>query len=163
MNDPMLILRVVVRVNAVMKGGLPRKQKGAAAIEVALVFVIFFAVLYGVLSYSLPMLLMQSFNQSTAEAVRRSVALDPTVSPSTYKADVEARALSVLTDQLAWMPSALKSGVVKKAVYDAGVLTVTVTLPATALAAITPVLYLPGNITVPRLPATLSAQSSLQF
>ncbi len=159
----MLVLRVVVRVDAVMKVGLPRKQKGAAAIEFALVFVIFFAVLYGVLSYSLPMLLMQSFNQSTAEAVRRSVALDPTVSPSTYKADVEARALSVLTDQLAWMPSALKSGVVKKAVYDAGVLTVTVTLPATALAAITPVLYLPGNITVPRLPATLSAQSSLQF
>ena len=50
MNDSMLVLRVVVRVDAVMKAGLPRKQKGAAAIEFALVFVIFFAVLYGVLA-----------------------------------------------------------------------------------------------------------------
>ena len=72
-------------------------------------------------------------------------------------------ALGVLTDQLAWMPSALKTGVIKKAVYESGVLTVSVTLPTTALAAITPVLHLPGNITVPHLPATLSAQSSLQF
>ena len=54
-----------------MKPGLPRKEKGAAAIEFALVFVVFFAVFYGVVSYSLPLLLMQSFNHSTAEAVRR--------------------------------------------------------------------------------------------
>ena len=44
-----------------------------------------------------------------------------------------------------------------------GVLTVTVSLPATALSAIMPVLVLPGDITVPSLPATLTAQSSLQF
>ena len=75
-----------------MKTGLRTKQKGAAAIEFALVFVVFFAVFYGIVSYSLPLLLMQSFHHSTAEAVRRSVALDPTVSPSTYTADVQARA-----------------------------------------------------------------------
>lgn len=61
-----------------MKTSLPRKQKGAAAIEFALVFVIFFAVFYGIVTYSLPLLLMQSFNQSTAEAIRRSVALTRT-------------------------------------------------------------------------------------
>ena len=49
-----------------MKSSLPRKQKGAAAIEFALVFVIFFAVFYGMLSYSLPLLLMQSFHQAAA-------------------------------------------------------------------------------------------------
>ena len=31
-----------------------------------------------VLSYSLPLLLVQSFNNATAEAVRRSMAVDPT-------------------------------------------------------------------------------------
>ena len=50
-----MILLSMVRVDAVMKTRLPKKQKGAAAIEFALVFVIFFAVLYGVVSYSLPM------------------------------------------------------------------------------------------------------------
>ncbi|WP_085727462.1 TadE/TadG family type IV pilus assembly protein [Pseudomonas sp. R37(2017)] len=56
-----------------MKASLPLKQKGAAAIEFALVFMIFFGVSYAIISYSLPLLLMQSFNQSTAEAERRSV------------------------------------------------------------------------------------------
>ena len=49
-----------------MKTSLGKKQKGAAAIEFALVFVIFFAVLYGVISYSLPLLLVQSFRPSAA-------------------------------------------------------------------------------------------------
>ncbi len=58
MNDSMLIAP-----------GLPKQQKGAAAIEFALVFVMFFAVLYGLISYSLPMLMVQSFNAATAEGV----------------------------------------------------------------------------------------------
>lgn len=146
-----------------MKTGLRTKQKGAAAIEFALVFVVFFAVFYGVVSYSLPLLLMQSFHHSTAEAVRRSVALDPTVSPSTYTADVQARALTVLGEQLSWVPTGLMGSVQKTAVYSAGVLTVTVSLPSSALSTVLPVLVLPGNIRVPNLPTTLTAQSSLQF
>ena len=146
-----------------MKTSLSTKEKGAAAIEFSLVFVVFFAVFYGVVSYSLPLLLMQSFNHSTAEAVRRSVALDPTVFPATYTQDVQNRALSVMSDQLAWVPRALKGSLNQQAVYSGGVLTVTVSLPASALSAIMPVLVLPGNIKVPSLPTTLTAQSSLQF
>ena len=56
-----------------MKNGFRRSQKGAVAIEFALVFIIFFAVFYGLVSYGLPFVMMQSFNQATAEAVRRSV------------------------------------------------------------------------------------------
>ncbi|KPU59678.1 tadE-like family protein [Pseudomonas fluorescens] len=37
-----------------MKASLPHKQKGAAAIEFALVLIIFFGVFYGIISYSLP-------------------------------------------------------------------------------------------------------------
>src|ERR1700712_3005936 len=88
-----------------MKSSLPRKQKGAVAIEFALVFVLFFAVFYGIVSYSLPLLLMQSFNQSTAEAVRRSVAVDP--SAPGYAATVQATAAAELNRQLAWIPAAL--------------------------------------------------------
>ena len=160
----MMILLLIVRVDAVMKIGLPKKQKGAAAIEFALVFVIFFAVLYGVLSYSLPLLLMQSFNNATAEAVRRSVAVDPTLTAAAYKTAVESVAKGVLDEKLRWVPTAVAPSLVKTASYDpvAGVLTATVSLPSAALATLMPVLTL-GTVSVPQLPTTLTAQSSLKF
>ncbi|MGF0242084.1 TadE/TadG family type IV pilus assembly protein [Rhodococcus sp. IEGM1300] len=146
-----------------MKTGLPRKQKGAVAIEFALVFVIFFAVLYGIISYSLPLLLMQSFNESTAEAVRRGVAVDPTVTG--YKQVVEQRATDVLTQLLSWIPASLKFSVASdtSAVYANGILTVRIDYPSSKLNQVLPSLVLPGIGPVPNLPTTLSAQSSLQF
>ena len=146
-----------------MQIDLPQKQKGAAAIEFALVFMIFFAVLYGVLSYSLPLLLLQSFNNATAEAVRRSVAVDPTLAAGAYKTTVENTAKAVLKDKLSWVPGGLT--VTQTAIYDptAGVLTVTASLPATALRTILPVIVLPGNIRVPNLPDKLESVSSMKF
>lgn len=143
-----------------MKTRLPKKQKGAAAIEFALVFVIFFAVLYGVLSYSLPLLLVQSFNNATAEAVRRSMAVDPKA--DNYGSLVETLAKSVLSEKLTWVPTAIRDSLVITATYNAKILTAKVSLPATALSSIMPVLKL-GTITVPNLPATLSATSSAQL
>ncbi|KNH26145.1 pilus assembly protein TadE [Pseudomonas syringae] len=146
-----------------MKTGLPRKQKGAVAIEFALVFIIFFAVFYGLVSYSLPLLLMQSFNQSTAEAVRRSVALDP--STANYDTAVRNIAITELTRQLAWIPAALNFNVATdaSATYIGGVLTVTINYPTSKLNQVLPFLVLPGIGSVPNLPATLTARSSLQF
>lgn len=146
-----------------MKTGLPRKQKGAVAIEFALVFIIFFAVFYGLVSYSLPLLLMQSFNQSTAEAVRRSVALDP--STTNYDTAIRNIATTELTRQLAWIPAALNFNVATdaSATYIGGVLTVTIHYPTSKLNQVLPFLVLPGIGSVPNLPATLTARSSLQF
>ena len=145
-----------------MKTRLPKKQKGAAAIEFALVFVIFFAVLYGVVSYSLPLLLVQSFNNATAEAVRRSMAVDPTA--ANYGSLVEALAKSVLNEKLTWVPTTVKGSLVPAATYNptTKVLTASVSLPATALTSIMPVLKL-GVITVPDLPVNLKAESSAQL
>ena len=89
-----------------MKASLGGREKGAVAIEFALVFVMFFTVFYGLLSYSLPMLMVQSFNQASSEAVRRCVALDPT--SATYGTDVTNLARQVLEQQLAWLPGALR-------------------------------------------------------
>ncbi|MVV49214.1 pilus assembly protein [Pseudomonas sp. PB120] len=146
-----------------MKTNLPRKQKGAAAIEFALVFVIFFAVFYGVVAYSLPLLLVQSFNQSTAEAVRRSVALD-TNTPG-YATEILTVATTELTRQLAWIPNALKFNVATdaSATYVGGVLKVSINYPTSKLKAVIPFLVLPGIGPVPNLPASLTASSSLQF
>lgn len=154
---------MMVRVDALMKTSFPRKQKGAAAIEFALVFVIFFAVFYGVVTYSLPLLLVQSFNQSTAEAVRRSVALD-TTTPG-YNTQVTTVATTELSRQLAWIPAALNFNVATDATatYIGGVLKVTINYPTSKLKQVIPFLVLPGIGAVPNLPATLTASSSLQF
>ncbi|MGF6088359.1 TadE/TadG family type IV pilus assembly protein [Pseudomonas sp. 18173] len=146
-----------------MKASLPHKQKGAAAIEFALVFIIFFGVFYGIISYSLPLLLMQSFNRSTAEAVRRSVALDP--STPGYNAALIALAKTELTTQTAWIPPALNFNTATDAsvTYVGGLLTVRISYPTNKINAAIPFLNLPGIGQVPNLPATLTASASLQF
>lgn len=146
-----------------MRKGLPREQKGAAALEFAMVFMLFFAVFYGLVSYSLPLLLLQSFNQATAEGVRRSVALDPTT-PG-YSDAVKARAIAGAQAQLQWLPSAFKfvPGYISATYSPTGMLTVQISYPSDNLKSVLPFLVLPGFGTVPNLPTTLSAQASLQF
>ena len=145
-----------------MKTSLPRKQKGAVAIEFAAVFVIFFAVFYAMVSYSLPLLLLQSFNQATAEAVRRSVALDP--STPNYNAALILRATQTVQSQLQWIPATFQFQTAHiNPTYTAGVLTVEINYPSANLKNVLPFIVLPGIGTVPRLPTTLHAQSSLQI
>lgn len=147
-----------------MKTGAAKRQKGAVAIEFALVFITFFAVFYGLLGYGLPMMMLQSFHQASAEAVRRCVALDP--SSASYSSDVQTLAKQVLDQQLAWMPSALGF----KASTDANVsltagklLTVKINYSKAKLTNVLPVLSLPVVGEVPRLPASLQAEASLQL
>ena len=147
-----------------MKTSLPRKQKGAAAIEFALVFGIFFAVFYGLISYSGPMLLLQSFNQASAEAVRQAMAVDPVTAGTAFGAQVTQRAKDAAVLQLSWIPPSFQfqaSHVV--ATYVGTTLTVEIKYPTTNLYSVFPALVIPGVGTVPNLPATLYARSSLQF
>jgi Flp pilus assembly protein TadG len=147
-----------------MQTGLPRKQKGAAAIEFALVFGIFFAVFYGLISYSLPLLLMQSFNQAAAEAVRQALAVDPVAAGTAYGTQLTQRAKDTAVAQLSWIPSSFQfqsSYVV--ATYVGTTLTVAINYPTSSLYSVLPALVVPGIGTVPNLPTTLSARSSLQF
>ena len=153
-----------------MKTASRKSQKGAVAIEFALVFVIFFAVFYGLVSYSLPFVMMQSFNEATAEAIRRSVAVDPTT--PNYSTVVVNTANAALTQRLQWVPPAfnLVVGVDTSAVFSTGgsngpngTLTVSVNYPVSKLNQVMPFLVLPGIGTVPNLPTNLTAKSSLQF
>lgn len=145
-----------------MKTSLPSKQKGVAAIEFAIVFVIFFAVFYGMVSYSLPLLLLQSFNQAAAQGVRLGVGVDPTVQnyPTLVRQTAEAAARS----SLGWIPPVFdfRPGYVTST-YVSGVLTVQVSYPSINLKKVLPFMVLPGIGTVPQLPVNLSAKSSLQF
>lgn len=147
-----------------MKAGLGKRQKGAAALEFVAVFVIFFAVFYGVVSYGLPMLMLQSFNQASSEAVRRCVALDPT--SASYRDDVDKMAKDVLGKQLAWMPASLNFQLASDAsvaLTPGNLLTVKIEYAKAKLTAVLPVLDLPAIGEVPRLPASLKAEASLQL
>lgn len=147
-----------------MKYALRNSQTGAVAIEFALVFIIFFAVFYGLVSYSLPLVMMQSFNQATAEAVRRSVAVDPNT--PNYPTVVINTANATLTQQLSWIPPVfnLVVGVDTSTQYSGtGLLTVQVSYPVSKLNQVMPFLLLPGIGPVPSLPSHLTATSSLQF
>ena len=147
-----------------MKYAFRKSQTGAVALEFALVFIIFFAVFYGLVSYSLPLVMMQSFNQATAEAVRRSVAVDPNT--PNYSTVVIDTANATLTQQLSWIPPVfnLVVGVDTSTQYSGtGLLTVQVSYPVSKLNQVMPVLLLPGIGPVPSLPSHLTATSSLQF
>lgn len=146
-----------------MKASLARREKGAVAIEFALVFTMFFAVFYGLLSYSLPMLMVQSFNQASSEAVRRCVALDP--SSATYATDVTTLAGQVLAQQLAWLPGSLafRPGDATVTLTAGHLLTVTVRYDKSRITSVLPVLVLPLIGEVPKLPTSLAAQASLQL
>ncbi len=147
-----------------MNASLPRKQKGAAAIEFALVFVIFFAVFYGVVAYSLPLLMMQSFNQASAEGVRRAVSVDPSTTGSNYNALVMSTAIDATFNALQWLPTGLNfsTSYISASYTGAGSsLTVTIKYPSSNINNVLPFLVLPGVGQVPNLPTNLTASSSL--
>ena len=147
-----------------MKTGLPGKQKGAAAIEFALVFGIFFAVFYGLISYSLPLLMLQSFNQAAAEGVRQAMSVDPIAAGTAYPTQVTTLAKTTAKNQLKWIPASFQfSDDLITANYTGNTLTVTIKYPTSRLYSVFPALVLPVIGTVPNLPANLFASSSLQF
>jgi Flp pilus assembly protein TadG len=156
-------VRVDVGMRRTSRNFSPPRQKGAAAIEFALVFVIFFAVFYGLVSYSLPLLMMQSFNNAAAEAVRQGVAINPGV--SNYNTVVVNQANAALVSQLSWLPPVLAFNPTTDAMvqFNGKVLSVTINYPKSRLTQVMPVLTLPGIGAVPNLPTFLSAQASLQL
>ncbi|AMN78706.1 MULTISPECIES: TadE/TadG family type IV pilus assembly protein [Pseudomonas] len=147
-----------------MKTGLPGKQKGAAAIEFALVFGIFFAVFYGLISYSLPLLMLQSFNQAAAEGVRQAMSVDPVAAGTAYPTQVTTLAKTTAKNQLKWIPASFQfSDDLITATYTGNTLTVSIKYPTSRLYSVFPALVLPVIGTVPNLPANLLVSSSLQL
>lgn len=76
--------------------------RGVASLELALVFSLIFAFLWAIVSYLFPLLLLQSLNVATAEAVR-AVARVP-LTTTDYQAAVRNQAISVLESELSWLP-----------------------------------------------------------
>ncbi|MDK2352273.1 MULTISPECIES: TadE/TadG family type IV pilus assembly protein [Pseudomonas aeruginosa group] len=143
-------------------------QKGAVAIEFTVVFLLFFALIYGLISYSIPLLMLQSFNDAAAVGARAAVAVDP--SEPGYEALAETRARDELLARLAWMPATWRAnlepcaGNGQYADYVGATSRIEVCVqyqygdPAKA---IIPVLRFPGIGAIPNLPQTLKASANL--
>jgi hypothetical protein len=110
------------------------------------------------------MLLMQSFNQAAAEAVRQAMAVDPVAAGPAYTTQVQDRAKTTAIKQLGWIPSSFQfSPDFITATYNGTLLTVEIRYPTTNIYSVFPALMVPGIGPVPNLPANLIARSSLQF
>lgn len=80
-----------------------KKQKGTATIELALVFGLLFGLLWGVISYTFPLILLQTMNRAVAESMR-VVATVPTTTAD-YQTAVRNIAVQELSAQMQWLPS----------------------------------------------------------
>lgn len=145
-------------------------QRGAVAIEFAGVFILFFAVLYGLLGYCVPLLMLQSFNDAAAAGARVAVSVNPQA-PGGYNAALRAAVDAAVTQRLRWMPPSWRNGCYGGQFMatpstetvsgrDYTRVQVCVSYPY-ADSPIVPLLTLPGIGTVPRLPAVLSGTASV--
>lgn len=151
-----------------MKGfGSFQRQRGAVAIEFAGVFVLFFAVLYGLLGYCVPLLMLQAFNDAAASGARIAISVNPQPQKEAYYALLQQAVNQEVEYRLRWMPPTWHQG------CDGGTylappveegdftrINVCVSYPYTA-SPIVPLLTLPGIGTLPRLPDVLTARASL--
>lgn len=146
-----------------------RGQKGAAAIEFALIFILFFVLFYAIVAYSLAMLLMQGLTQAAEEGVRAAIAVNPLAYPddAAYGTAVQATARSRAAAALSWLPTKARQQIVDGNHIDAtlggNLVSVTVTYPNYAGNGLVPTLTIPLIGAVPRVPTDLVGQASLQI
>ncbi len=89
------------------------RQRGAAAIEFGFVFLIFFSVLYGIVSYGLAQMIKQGLIHAAAEGARASVRLDQMrfSTDLNYKTAVNQLARDAVVQSISWLPQKAKDKV----------------------------------------------------
>lgn len=144
---------------------LPRKktrlkQRGASAIEFALVFPIFFALFYAIVGYSLVMTLQQSMTQASKDGIRAAIKADPT--QKGYVASAKNLAQTAVTQALQGLPEGMRSHIKAKVDVAASNITVELSYPYSENPII-PVLKLPLIGKIPDIPNVLKIQSNGQL
>jgi Flp pilus assembly protein TadG len=143
------------------------RQRGNAAIEFSLIFVIAFVVFYATVTYSLTFLLKQGFTQAAQEGVRSAIKVDPTTfsNVGAYQTAVTQTARNTAIAVLQWLPASAVPKVTYAATLDpAGqVLTMTVSYPNYKTAGLLPVLTFPGVGAVPNVPTDLVGVAKLML
>lgn len=74
------------------------RQRGAASIEFAFMFVLVFMLFYGMVGYVIPLALLSSYNEISAEAVRASVLIPTNQDADDYKTQVKKTVQDVIDE-----------------------------------------------------------------
>lgn len=80
-----------------------KAQEGGVAIEFAALFVIFFAIIYAIIAYSLPVFITLTFSHLSAEAARSALRVDPAQEEAAYIEKVSEQVTAAITD--GWIPT----------------------------------------------------------
>ncbi len=142
----------------------PLRVKGAVAIEFALIFLVLFALFYAIVSYALPLLMMQAFHAAAADGARKavSVILEP---EDTYVERVRVLAEEEASDRIAWLMPLSGDRIDVNTGFSNGVLEVTVEYPDYSanppIPALGKIPYF--NQPFPPLPARLHSQASIRL
>jgi Flp pilus assembly protein TadG len=156
-----LVLAVISRTRAA--------ERGAVAIEFALVFPLFILLLYGLVTYGLIFGLQHAMTAAAGNGARAAIACDPT-DPGGHVECVVERARSAVSASLEWMPGTTRerllgsdnSRVEVEVQSDAtagAVVRVRIRYPDYRSHPLAPVLSLPGIGAVPPVPDRLSASA----
>lgn len=146
-----------------MKNKINNRECGAAIIEVALVFPLFFSVIWATLGYTLPFFMLHTMNYAAEEAVRTALRADPFQGGGAYHAKLVSLAEARLNEKLAMLPSSMEAPLTRsvtiQSIANAKNLVVRVTYPSYDQNPIIPILNLPGIGPVPNLTGDLVAES----
>lgn len=90
-----------------------RYQRGAVAIEFALLFLIFFTLFYAMVSYALIFLLKTSFHHAANEGARSAISVDHQAfaNDDAYRVALEVRVRETVGNSLQWLPSIARTKV----------------------------------------------------
>lgn len=80
-----------------------KQEKGVAVIEFALVFTLIFGVFWALVSYTIPLILLQAMNRASAEGARVAATV-PASTPS-YDTAVTSQAVAEMNRQMLWLAS----------------------------------------------------------
>ena len=85
-----------------------KKQRGAVAIEFAVLFLVFFMTLYAIIAYSVPVLLKFSFQHVSAEAGRAIYKVSLNQSINDYQSVLSREVNDIVQDS--WLPPSWRRG-----------------------------------------------------
>ncbi len=140
-------------------GRSTQAQRGAAAIEFAAFFLIFFLLFYAMVGYSLPLLLSASYQEIAATALRDALA---TQEQGTADAPDPQRALDSI--QRSWLPADWAQPCEG---YDSAYLKVNSGLWSVCLAHNNPAALFPAfsvfGMRIPALPDSIRGEASIQL
>lgn len=140
-----------------------KQQRGAAAIEFALVFPLLFLVFYGTFVYGYVFFLQQSISFAAQEAALSAVQVSATCSDCGSYADRLLDTVDASVDRsLAYLPAGARGSIetqqriVNSSTGSGSAVEITVTLDPSVLL---PIISLPGIGSIPPLPQRLRAVS----